>query len=243
MNKKAKLLCSCLMLSLIIMAPPSLRAESAVKPYDKSMKLFDQIRDLDLMQRNIEECYQAEKRTLVGKCSSGHYDKDNTEFDGELMNRVLGHLANTQEYEAFMMAYLDLIQRPGYRHLHSDDLFAAYMRLLESGRLRFLAQLEDRQESVPDQAHAGLVQSVPVKPVMFGSAEGLQRADSDRPVPALLFHVQVPLSGSVPVALGGKGVSIIVVPLTDQSVSAVNAAPAIGVVELHILIAQEGVAP
>ncbi|MDQ1239555.1 MAG: hypothetical protein QG577_1741 [Thermodesulfobacteriota bacterium] len=232
------------MLSLIIMAPPSIRAESAVRLYDKSMKLFNQIRDLDLMQRNIEECYQAEKRTLVGTCSSGQYRRDHTEFDGELMNRVLGHLADTQEYEEFMMAYQDLIQRPGYRSLHTDELFAAYMRLLKSGRLRFLAQLEDRQESVPEncsiQAHEGLAQSVPVKPVMFGRAEGTQKAESERLVPAVLFHVQMPLNGSKPIAVSGKSVSIIVVPHTDQSG---NAAPTIDVVELHVLIAQERVVP
>ena len=92
------------------------------------------------------------------------------------MNRVFGHLAGTPEYERFITEYRTLIQRPDYRRLHTDELFAEYMRLLESGRIRFLTQLKEWQESLAEkcsaQVHEGLAQSIPVKTVTFGHAEG-----------------------------------------------------------------------
>ncbi len=214
MKTKAKLLCSSLLLSLIIMLPATVRAESAVPLYDKAKKLFEQIQDLELMQRNVEECYQAEKRTPMVACWSGQSWRDHAELDGTLMNRVFGHLAGTPEYERFITEYRKLIQRPDYRRLHTDELFAEYMRLLESGRIRFLTQLKEWQESLAEkcsaQAHEGLAQSVPVKTVTFGNAEGSQRTESGRLVPAIRLQVQMPLSGFTPLTVGQKSVSRIV---------------------------------
>ena len=64
MKTKAKLICSALLLSIIIMLPAAIRAESAALLYERANKLFEQIQDLELMQRNVEECYQSEKGTL-----------------------------------------------------------------------------------------------------------------------------------------------------------------------------------
>ncbi len=98
------------------------------------------------MQRNVEECYQAEKRTPMVACWSGQSWRDHAELDSKLMNRVFGHLAGTPEYERFIMEYRRLIQRPDYARVHTDELFAEYMRLLKSGRTRFLTQLKEWQE-------------------------------------------------------------------------------------------------
>jgi hypothetical protein len=247
MKTKAKLLCSSLLLSLIIMLPAIVRAESAVLLYERANKLFEQIQDLELMQRNIEECYQAEKRTPMVACWSGQSWRDQAELDGRLMNRVFGHLADTPEYERFIMEYRTLIQRPDYRRLHTDELFAEYMRLLESGRIRFLTQLKEWQEGLAEkrsaQAHEALAQSIPVKTVTFGHAEGSQRIESGRVAPAIRLQVQMPLNGSAPLAVDQKGVSRIVVLGMDQSGSASTGAPAIDMVELIILVAQERIVP
>jgi len=229
MNTKAKLICSALLLSIIIMLPAAVRAESAVLLYGKANQLFEQIQDLELMQRNIEECYQAETRTPMVACWSGQSWRDHPELDGKLMNRVFAHLAGTPEYERFIMEYRTLIQSPDYRRLHTDELFGEYMRLLESGRIRLLAQLKEWQESLAEnglaQAHEGVAQSIPVKTVTFGHAEGPQRTENGRIVPARWLQVQMPLSGSAPLAEDQKGVSKIVVLGMDQSGSAGTPVP------------------
>ena len=128
MTTKAKLLCSSLLLSLIIMLPATVRAESAVLLHERANQLFEQIQDLELMQRNIEECYQAEKGTLRVASFAHQSRGEHAELDGKLINRVFGHLAGTPEYERFVKAHGALIQRPDYRRLHTDELFAEYMR-------------------------------------------------------------------------------------------------------------------
>ena len=194
---KTKLLCASLLVSLIIMLPVTVRAESAVLLYERANKLFEQIQDLELMQRNVEECYQSEKRTPMLACLSRQSWRDHACLDGKLMNRVLGHLAGTPERERFIKEYLTLIQRPDYRRLHTDELFAEYMRLLESGRTRLMTQLKDLQESLTEdgsnQPHEGLAQSIPVKTVTFGHEEGSQRTESGRVVLAIWLQVQMAL--------------------------------------------------
>lgn len=246
MKRKARLLCSSLVLSLIIILPATVRAESAVSLYDTAKKLFEHIQDLELMQRNIEESYQAEKRTLMVAGWSGQSRGDHAELDDKLMNRVFGHLAGTPEHERFIMKYQTLTERPDYRRLHTDELFAEYMRLLESGRIRFLTQLKDWQERLAEkfsaQAHEGLTQPIPVKTLTFGRAEGSQRTESGRVAPSTWLQVQMLLSGSTPLAVGQESVSKTVG--MDQSDSAGTAAPTIdNMMELHIPIAQERVVP
>jgi hypothetical protein len=247
MMTKTKLLGSSLLLSLIIMLPATVRAESAVPLYDKTTKLFEQIQDLKLMQRNVEECYQAEKRTPMVACGAGQSWRDHAELDSKLMNRVFGHLAGTPEYERFIMEYRTLIQRPDYVRVHTDELFAEYMRLLKSGRTRFLTQLKEWQESsaerISAQAHEKLAQSIPVKTVTFGHAEGSQRTESGRVVPAMRFQVQMPPSGSTPLAVGQKGDLRFVAPGMDQSGSPHTVAPTIDMVELNSFVPRERIVP
>jgi len=209
MKTKARLLCSFLFLALTVMLPVTARAESAVLSYERANKLFGQIQDLELMQRNIEECYQAEQRPPTGAPSSGLSWRDHAELDGKLMTRVLSYLAGFPEYERFITEYRTLVQSSEYRRLHTDKLFIAYERLLESGRIRLLAQLKERQESVAEessvQAHEWLAQSIPSQTVMFGHTEGSQRAESWRAVPAVRVQIQMPVNGLVKELQQGTG--------------------------------------
>ena len=236
-----------LLLALAIIAPVTVRAETAVPMYDKTKKLFDQMQDIELMQRNVEECYQAEKQTLMVGNLPGQSLSDHGELDGKLLNRVFGHLSGTPEYERFITVYKTLVKRPDYRRLYADELFAEYMRLLESGRIRFLTQLKEQQESLAEkctiQARAGLARSIPVKTVTLGHTEGSRRVESGRVVLEIRLQVPLPLSGSTPSAVGQKCVSRIVVHGTDQSGSAGAAVSTIDMVELTILIAREQFIP
>ena len=138
--------------------------------YGKADMLFEQIRDLELMQRNVEECYSAECGAPiidgVSLLSRGNHRR----LDGLLINRVFGYLAGTPEYERFAKAHRALIQRPDYMRLHKDELFAEYMRLLKSGRTRLLTQLNAWQGSFaesgwpqPNERFLEVAQAAPVK--------------------------------------------------------------------------------
>ena len=215
MKTKVKLLYSSLMLSLIIMLPATVRAESAGPLHERANQLLEQIQDLELMQRNIEECYQAEKGTLRVASFARQSWGEPAELDGKLINRVFGHLGGAPEYERFVKAHGALIQRPDYKRRHTDELFAEYMRLLESGRIRLLTQLKECQASLAEknsaQAHEGLTQSIPMKTVTFGHAEGSQRTECGQVAPAIRLHTQMSPSGSTPSTVGRRNVSRIVV--------------------------------
>jgi hypothetical protein len=240
MMTKTKLLGSSLLLSLIIMLPATVRAESAVLVYERANQLFEQVQDLELMQRNVEECYRAEKRTPIVACWSGQSWRDHAELDGKLMNRVRSSPA--PEYERFIMNRT-LMQRQDYARVHTDELFAEYMRLLKSGRTRFLTQLKEWQESSAErssaQAHEGLAQSFPVKTVTFEHAEVSQRIESGRLVPAIWLQLQMPRSGSTHLAVDQKSL----VPGIDQSGSPHTVAPTIDMVELNTFVARERIVP
>jgi hypothetical protein len=247
MKTKAKLLCSFLLLWLIIILPATVRPESAIQLSEETKKLFERLQDLDLMKRNIEECFQAEKRIPLVASRSGQLRRDHAELDGKLMGRVLRHLAGTPEYERFVVQYRKLIQRPDHGRHHIDDLFAEYMRLLESGRIRFLTRLKEWQKSIAEkpsaQAQEGLAHSNPVKTVTFGHGEGSPRTESRRVVPAVRLEVGMPLSGPKHLAAGQKSVSRMVVPGMDRSGSAGTASPTIEIVDPNIRGAQERVVP
>jgi hypothetical protein len=160
---------------------------------------------------------------------------------------VFGHLTGAPEYERFVTAYRKLIQRPDYRRLYADELFAEYMRLLESGRIRFLTQLMEWQESLAEkctvQARSGLARSIPVKTVTLGHTEGPRSTESGRIVLEIRLQVPMPLNGSTPLAVGQRCVSRIVVHGMDQSGFVGAAAPTIDMVELTILVEGERFMP
>ena len=247
MKTKAKLLCSSFLLSLIVMLPPTVPAKSAGQLYDQGKTLFEQIRDLELMQRNIEECYQVEKQIPLVAGRSGQSWRNYPEFDGKLMNRVIGHLAGTPEYQRFIKAYRILIKHPDFRRLYADELFAEYMDFLKAGRTRFLNQLKEWQENVaeryPAESHYGSTQPIPLNTFTFGDAKGTLRNESLRLVPAVRLQVQMPSSVSPPLAVGPETESKIVVHAMDQSGSAGTAGPAIDNVELNVSGEEERLVP
>ena len=218
MKTKAKLICSALLLSIIIMLPAAVRAESAVLLYERANQLFEQIQDLELMQRNIEECYQAEKGTLRVASFARQSWGEPAELDGKLINRVFGHLAGTPEYERFVKAHEALIQRPDYRRLYADELFAEYMRLLDAGRKRLTTQLgqESLVQNGSVQPYQGSAQASPGKPVAVGYPERSKRPEGGRVVPAIGEEVQMSLIGSALLTVDHNGSSRIVVPGIDQ---------------------------
>ena len=95
MKTTANLLGSSLLLSLIALLPATAQAESAAPLFDKAKKIVERIQDVELMQRNIEECYQAEKRTHAVASRSGDSGQNHAGLNGKLLNRVFGHLADT----------------------------------------------------------------------------------------------------------------------------------------------------
>ena len=139
------------------------------------------------------------------------------------------------------------MERPDYRRLHSGALFTEYMRLLESGRIRFLSQLKELQENPAEersaQTHEVSVQSIPVETVTFEHTEGAHRAEGGRVVAPIRLHLQVPSSASRPLTLDQKTNLRIVVLGVDQSGSVSIVAPATDVVELDILVVQERTMP
>jgi hypothetical protein len=181
MKVKTQLLCSSLLLSLVIVLTVAVPSErTAVARHGKADRLVDQLRDLELMRRNVEECYHAQTGAPVVESVCMLSRRNPETLNGALINRVFGYLAGTPEYERFVAAHRELVQRPDHRRLHTDELFREYMCLLESGRIRFLTQLKEWEESLGEgclaQAHEGLAQFIPVKRVVSGHAQGSQRA-------------------------------------------------------------------
>jgi hypothetical protein len=247
MKTTVNLLASSLLLAVIALLPATVRAESAAPLFDKAKKIVERIQDLDLMQRNIEECYQAGDRASAVASQSAHPGRNHAGLDGKLLNRVFGHLAGTSEYERFFSAYRSLMEHPDYRRVHSDALFAEYMRLLESGRIRLLSQLKECQDNLPEkgstQGREALAEPIPVKTVTLENGEDSQRAESGRVVAAIELHIQVPSNRSKPLTMGQKRTLKIVVRGMEQSSSVSVATLATDVVELDILVVQERAVP
>jgi hypothetical protein len=243
MKRRAKPFCCALLGWFIMMLPAAVRAESAVPLYDKTKGIFEQIQDLELMQRNVEECYQAEKQiSMVARLSRQSW-RDHQELDGKLMNRVFGHFAGTPEYDRFVREYRTLLKSPGYRRLHTDKLFAEYMRFLESARARLMTQWKDLQESLPengsDQPYAGFGNAFQEVPA--GYPERTKTTNNRRVGPIKREEMQVALRDSTPWAVSEKSVSRIVAHETDRSGSPSTADPTIDMVEPDILVAPERV--
>ena len=247
MRSHAKPVYRALLAWLIIMLPGTVRAQSPVPLFDEAKKLFVMIQDLELMRRNIEACYHAETRATRVEHAARLSWTNPEGLDRALVSRVFGHLARTPEYERFVRDYQTLIQRTYYEQLNAADLFAEYMRLLESGRIRFLTELKELQESSAEkclaQAQEGSAESMRVKTVPSGHAEGSQSTGSGRAVPVIRLQVQITLNAFTPLAVGQKSVSRIVRLGMDPSGSASTAAPTTDLVELDILVAQERAVP
>ncbi len=143
MNSKP-MLYSCVLLSMVIVFPATVQSQELLVPLnDEIKKIFDRLVDIELLQQNIVQCYQAEKGAFTVASLARQSWGESAELDGKLLNRVFVGLSGTPEYERFVDAHRRIIQRSNHSPLYASELFAEYMRLLESARSRLTVQLRE----------------------------------------------------------------------------------------------------
>jgi len=151
MNSKA-IFYSYVLLAIFILFPATVQSQELLVPLnDETKNIFDQLLDIELLENNIVQCYQAEKGAFTVASFARQSWGEPAELDGKLLERVFGRLSGTPEYERFMDVHRSVIHRPDYSRLYASELFAEYMRLFESARTRLKAQLRERQCSKPNQ--------------------------------------------------------------------------------------------
>ncbi len=145
MSNKTVILCSYILLSIIIAFPCTARSQELSIPLDsKTRQLFEQLQDIDLLQRNIAQMYQAENKTILNASLSLRSAGEPMELDRTLVDRVFSRLNDTPEYRSFMKAYQTVIQRPDYSRLYVTEMYGEYMRLLDSARTRLTIELKEK---------------------------------------------------------------------------------------------------
>jgi len=197
MKTKTKLFGSLLLVATITMTPCTVRSQDLSIPFDdRAYQLIEQIQDLELMGRDIQRCYEAEKRTAM-IASFSRQSLTDSRLNSELMNRVFGHLVGSPEYERFVMVYRELIQSPGYKQLHSANLFAEYMRLIESARTRLTTQLKERLRSfaIESSAKSGFSGSDSMNIVVRQYPGSEKTAQIDGGSPTIIQEAQALLTG------------------------------------------------
>jgi hypothetical protein len=137
------------LLCMIVLASTlSLSAETNPTMDEEIYQLITQIRDIESLKSNIQNCYHTEKQILEVARPSGLSTNFSARLDRELVNRVFGYLSNTPELESFVTAYTALLQRSNYREFFTTELFAEYMKLLQAGQERLISQLQRYLKSV-----------------------------------------------------------------------------------------------
>ena len=145
MRTKARLAGSCLLLLMVIVFPATGRAQGTSVPLDdKARRLFEQLQDIEQLERNLSRCYSEGKGTVSATFSVRPAPGELAELDHELINRVFTRLEGTPEYETFHQAYRTLAQHTDYSRLIDAVLFTEYMRLLESAKARLTTELKGR---------------------------------------------------------------------------------------------------
>jgi hypothetical protein len=137
-----------LLCMIILPSTLSLSAETNSTMDKQICQLITQIRDIESLKCNIQNCYHTEKQILEVARPSGLSTSFSAKLDRELVNRVFGYLSNTPELESFVKAYTALLQRSNYREFFTSELFAEYMKLLQSGQARLISQLQRYFKSV-----------------------------------------------------------------------------------------------
>lgn len=196
------LLCSSLVFLSLIAMPAPARGELAVPPHWNGGEIFEQIQDLELMRRNIEECYRAQQ-PRGGTGSAAHLATDRPVLDAMLLHRVFARLAGSPEYERFVDAYQLLIRHPDFRRRYAGELFGEYMRLLDAGRVRLLKQVNEHEEGLSDEidTHACRGSRLPVR--MMGAIVGRPPVfEQAHLVPAVMVRVQAWPKRCVPATAG-----------------------------------------
>jgi hypothetical protein len=144
MKNKAILLCSYILLSIVVAFPGNVHSQELSIPLDqRTQQLFQQLQDIELLQRDIAECYQAQNKTFMVASLARQSVGETAELDNELVDRVFRRLSGAPEYEQFMVAYHAVIQQPDFSKLHASELFGEYMRLLDSARIRLTVELKE----------------------------------------------------------------------------------------------------
>jgi hypothetical protein len=145
MSNKVVILCCYILLSIIIAFPCTARSQELSIPLDRNtQQLFEQLQDIDLLQRNIGKVYQAENKTILNASLTLRSAGEPMELDRTLVDRVFSRLSDTQEYQSFMKAYQTVIQRPDYSRLYVTEMFGEYMRLLDAAKARLTAELKQK---------------------------------------------------------------------------------------------------
>jgi len=66
MKNKAIFLCSYILLSMFVAFPGKVQSQELSIPLDqRTYRLFQQLQDIELLQRDISECYQAQTKTFM----------------------------------------------------------------------------------------------------------------------------------------------------------------------------------
>jgi hypothetical protein len=153
MKTKSNTLGCLLLVATIAMTPSTVRSHDLSIPFDdRAFQLIEQIQDLELMGRDIQRRYEAEKRTATLASLSRQSLTHSMQLNGELINRIFSHLAGSPEYERFVQVHRGLIRPPGYTHICTANLLAEYMSLMESARARLTIQLKDRLKSLAKES-------------------------------------------------------------------------------------------
>ncbi len=141
MNSRA-ILYLCVLLSMSGVFPATVQSQGLLVPLNgKTENIFHQLMDIELLEQNIVHCYQTEKGAFTVGSLARHSWGEPAELDGKLLNRVFERLSGTPEYERFINVYRSVIQQSDYSRPYASELFAEYMRLLESARTRLTTQL------------------------------------------------------------------------------------------------------
>ena len=145
MSNKAVISCFYILLAITIAFPCTVRSEELSIPLDRTtQQLFEQLQDVNLLQRNIAQMYQAENKTILNASLALRSTGEPMELDRTLVDRVFGRLHDTPEYRYFMKAYQTVVQRPDYSRLYITEMYGEYMRLLDSARTRLTTELKEK---------------------------------------------------------------------------------------------------
>jgi len=155
MKTKTSILACLLLVATIAMTPVTVRSHDLSIPFDdRAFQLIGQIQDLELMGRDMQRRFEAERRTATVASLSRQSTTQSIQLNGELINRVFSHLAGAPEYERFVKVYQELIRPPGYKQICTANLLAEYMSLMQSARTRLTTQLKDRLRSLAKESSA-----------------------------------------------------------------------------------------
>jgi hypothetical protein len=147
MKNRATLLCSYILLSIVAAFPGNVHSQELSIPLDqRTQQLFQQLQDIEHLQSDITECYQAQNKTFMTASLARQVVGKTAELDNRLVDRVFRRLSGAPEYEKFMVAYQAVIERLDYNKVYAAELFGEYMRLLDSARTRLTDELKRKAE-------------------------------------------------------------------------------------------------